>query len=914
MIKIEEKYNFNSIDKRIMEANSNIERNINKFSNNDRGFLSQNLLNALRTFVEYVAVKIYLTGKTETVNYDNKTVRIALNDIKSRGEIKFIERFHYYLQISRSHYVEKDDAAERLMLKYYKYLILLKNHMKINYNIEILNNITDFPVDLDSTSSEYYKKVADVVKQVPINRFDQFNGDKYYVQKVKTFFVDGKIYYEVTMSPAKDKVNKYDRIIAFTRMHIIPNYAIKIFIIKRKVNILGRDVLVNIINNWSVAIRECEINNFYRIFGINKKYKANNKEYIQVMMLLTRGQYSLLDLATMNESYYEKLKEKIKNNRKTTGIMDLIDKCRYYIKNNRKGNIILRYLLYNCNNRIIKNQLAADSCPVLSNLYLQWGCIPFEEMPYASSLINHNPTRYDLIESIPIEGRDDEILASYVRKNTEQNNKLYTSIDEVREFGDIHTLVNSYNNKIYYKHKPNRCLVIENNNLYIHEYENDTINIINKLNSLTDHGIRGYKASFQSFMNQGNYLINCLEKENILLNMYENSTVALIYGAAGTGKTTLIKHLTYFYSNERKICLANTNSAVENLKSNVNNQNSDFMTVHKFISESNNNTECDILIIDECSTISNSDMRKILEKANFSAILLAGDIYQIESITFGNWFTLSKKLVNPASVFELNFTWRSTKQELLDLWELVRNGDDRVDEMLVKKEFSEEISEEIFKKQDEDEIILCLNYDGLYGINSINYYLQNENKNKSIVLDLGTYKVGDPIIFGDTNRFSPVIYNNLKGRIIDIEEDEFKFWFSVEIDKVINELEIQCLDLELVGESDNNKSIVKFYVNKYRNADEDNDSDITTIVPFSVAYAVSIHKSQGLEYNSVKIIITNEIDELITHSIFYTSITRAKEKLKIYWSPECQNKIISTIKYIEDNKDVNIIKRKIDQI
>jgi len=75
--------------------------------------------------------------------------------------------------------------------------------------------------------------------------------------------------------------------------------------------------------------------------------------------------------------------------------------------------------------------------------------------------------------------------------------------------------------------------------------------------------------------------------------------------------------------------------------------------------------------------------------------------------------------------------------------------------------------------------------------------LQNENKNKSIVLDLGTYKVGDPIIFGDTNRFSPVIYNNLKGEIVDIEEDEFRFWFSVEIDKVINELEIHYLDLEL---------------------------------------------------------------------------------------------------------------------
>lgn len=99
-----------------------------------------------------------------------------------------------------------------------------------------------------------------------------------------------------------------------------------------------------------------------------------------------------------------------------------------------------------------------------------------------------------------------------------------------------------------------------------------------------------------------------------------------------------------------------------------------------------------------------------------------------------------------------------------------------------------------------------------------------------------------------------------------------------------------------------------------RNGDEDDDSDLTTIVPFLVAYAVSIHKSQGLEYNSVKIIITNEVDELITHSIFYTSITREKEKLKIYWFPECQAKIISTIKYIEDNKDANLIQRKIDKV
>jgi len=49
-----------------------------------------------------------------------------------------------------------------------------------------------------------------------------------------------------------------------------------------------------------------------------------------------------------------------------------------------------------------------------------------------------------------------------------------------------------------------------------------------------------------------------------------------------------------------------------------------------------------------------------------------------------------------------------------------------------------------------------------------------------------------------------------------------------------------------------------------------------------IAYAVSIHKSQGLEYNSVKVIIPSSNSERISHGIFYTAITRAKKHLKIY--------------------------------
>ncbi len=67
-----------------------------------------------------------------------------------------------------------------------------------------------------------------------------------------------------------------------------------------------------------------------------------------------------------------------------------------------------------------------------------------------------------------------------------------------------------------------------------------------------------------------------------------------------------------------------------------------------------------------------------------------------------------------------------------------------------------------------------------------------------------------------------------------------------------------------------------------------------------------------MEYDSVKIVITDEIDELITHNIFYTAITRARSKLKIYWTPEVENKVLGTIKPKTNTKDVALLSSIID--
>ncbi len=118
--------------------------------------------------------------------------------------------------------------------------------------------------------------------------------------------------------------------------------------------------------------------------------------------------------------------------------------------------------------------------------------------------------------------------------------------------------------------------------------------------------------------------------------------------------------------------------------------------------------------------------------------------------------------------------------------------------------------------------------------------------------------------------------------------------------------------MEFIKNPENDNTIVRFSVYKTRGTDEDDDGNTTrTIVPFQIAYAVSIHKAHGLEYESVKIVITDEVDELITHNIFYTAITRTRKDLKIYWTGEVEKKILARIKPMNIDADVEILRKHI---
>jgi hypothetical protein len=165
------------------------------------------------------------------------------------------------------------------------------------------------------------------------------------------------------------------------------------------------------------------------------------------------------------------------------------------------------------------------------------------------------------------------------------------------------------------------------------------------------------------------------------------------------------------------------------------------------------------------------------------------------------------------------------------------------------------------------------------------------------------------VLFNETERFAPLIYNNLKGKIAGIETGEDAIWFDIEIDKAINEFDAEIYDFELMDNAENGNSIIRFSVSKHKSTDHD-DIHTDTIMPFQVAYAVSIHKAQGLEYNSVKVVISDEVEDMISHNIFYTAITRVRENLKIYWTPEAEHNILSSFEKKAVKKDMYLLKSK----
>lgn len=520
------------IDKAILDTNSVICENIVQLSAADRGLLSQNILGHIRNFVEYVAIKSFANGNDVNPNEYGLNVE-ALKNMQRRGDLRFLYRFHEMLQKSVSHYTVDKDGSERLMLKYYEHLLRIKIYLKRAFNLDVLENISDFPLNTDTELSDYYEKIAERIENSSTYSYPVTYNDRYYVQKVKPFFVNQKIYYEVTFTAANANASKFDRVIAFTQHEIVDNYAVKFSIHNDMIRILDKDMSILVIDSYEVSIRPCEWDNMSKIFGLGLKHSASSNEYRKLMSFLSNERMSLTELVSSDQDYYDSIKNKVTERAQPIKIYEILDRCRDIIIGNKPGANVLRYLLLKMNNRVLKWQYSKEQCGILSNLYLNYGCVPFDQMPYCTSLRQHNPRAHDIFDAIPISGREQELFARLIKNNTEIEGHLFTPKAEIEGFDDIEGLIHKYNSSLYWKHTRRR-LEEYKDYIYIKSYVEDSTKIIKKLQELALSGVYQYTASVDSWILQESYIIDDDGKKQALRQMFANSHVALIYGSAGT--------------------------------------------------------------------------------------------------------------------------------------------------------------------------------------------------------------------------------------------------------------------------------------------------------------------------------------------------------------------------------------------
>lgn len=912
-----------TIEESIKKIDSVICKHLDEIENNSRGAISQDILEQLTKFVNHIMLKFYANGQEIPITAENIVKATEFAQVNS--DLYTLYKFHNYLEVVTTQYTLDEDGSERLMLKYYQYLLEAKNLIRHYYGIEVLHNIDKFPLHLDDTLQEYYKKISEKIERHPVVLHSD-SKEKYYIQKIKPLFVNRKIYYEITFTPIEDRKNKSksNRVIAFSKLPIKSNYASKFHLIYETIEILGKTMPIIIIDGWEVSIRDCEFQNFISIIKGEKK-RVPYPEQRLICEFLTKTKYTLTALMDFLDKAYDRITLEWKNNLKSTVFIPILDHCRDLIRNGRNGQNVLRYLLHNMNNVIIKSQYSSGYYSKyyeewinagnnnLSGLYLSNGCKQFDSLPFNRSPVGHNPKLGAVFDCIPCKDKRPELFARFIRNNTEGKGQLFTGIDELSNFPDYQRLIEKYNDSLWPGHRPASDLMLEHNQVFINDYKLDTCKVIEKLQELAESGIENYSDDVEFWLLFDDYEIDCDEKKAIITRIFSESKVGVIYGSAGVGKSTLINHVSHYLNDADKLYLTQTNPAKENLMRKIDAENTTFSTIESFKHQGSPFAKYKLLVIDECSTVSNKDMVEVLQKANFEMLLLVGDTYQIDAIQFGNWFSVLKSFLPESAVFELTQPHRTKDERLLELWDKVRQMDDTAKEVIERESYSLKVDETLLSSLEPSEAILCINYDGLYGINNINRFLQESNSNPAITWDIQQYKVGDPILFLDSDRFRPIIHNNMKGiiqgvEIIDEGTMEERIQFDVEIPKLVFERDIHDLDLELLENNEKeDKSLVRFYVHKLKSADEEGE-DSRTVVPFQVAYAVSIHKAQGLEYDSVKIVITDEVEELVTHNIFYTAITRARKKLKIYWTPEVEEKVINRIKPRDISKDVELLK------
>nr|MDE5553311.1 AAA family ATPase [Malacoplasma sp.] len=755
----------NNCDSFISEAIDRVE-----LYNDSRENISRRMLNWLDGLC---SATLLLNAISLGYNRPNKKLAWELSLLNI--ETKFLGTFYQKIRYIDGR-IPQDGQTERLMLRYYDFLWQIRKLLKKLENIDILKNLECFPLDMDEEEKDYYIEVAEAINKIS-RTSHLLTSSRYYIQKKQQFFIGKERYYEITLQLADRYATKFNRFTIYTKENISTNYSLQIGYEEVEIKLWSKTTNIKVVTNWKVSIDPGILNKFTKLLCQSNRLSSRYIEYVKLMDFLTKSGINFLDLIDMNVEHFNKILNEIYFNCTTNDFKNILIllQQRFSSISNEKGRNVIRYILLRLREEIIDDVTFKifDRRFGNMNLFLTSACKPFDDNPILYNLPRHktnnsfNPN--DIIRVIGLKNAKKQLPYLQLKKLVETTGETYVKIKE-DNIDILSSKINEYNQKLSSWDRGNgNSIELEGDMVYIKEYEEITLQILKFLIAFSIVGNAGQTQLNNAFIREVKFSDE-LKKEAIS-NAFVNSRVLMIYGAAGTGKTTLINYLSELMKNSKKVFLAKTHAALENLKRCIQSpgQANAFIGVDKFI-KSKISLDYNVIFIDECSTIDNRSMLEVLKKINPNALLvLAGDIYQIEAIEFGNWFRYAKSILKSEAIVELSSNWRTKDQYIKSLWDEVRNRGKYIDEKLAMDgPYSERIGENLFEQQKDDEIVLCLNYDGRLGLNNINRYFQDLNTNsKSFIWKEWSYKIGDPILFNDSKRF-PRLYNNLKGKIVNI--------------------------------------------------------------------------------------------------------------------------------------------------
>ncbi len=356
----------------------------------------------------------------------------------------------------------------------------------------------------------------------------------------------------------------------------------------------------------------------------------------------------------------------------------------------------------------------------------------------------------------------------------------------------------------------------------------------------------------------------------------------IISGGPGTGKTfvsRLIQNISITYAKNKDLSepvilsLAPTGKAASKM---IHGQ-----TIHSalkplknkpgFYHCQNKPLAVDLVIIDEASMIDIVLLTRLLEAIPFTAkIIVLGDMHQLSSIQAGSVFNdicTAKPL--SSQVFALDYNFRSKgKTGIEKLARAInKNEPEQVEKILSQNKFEDIVFEDLGKKQ--IETLLGDHVDRRY-----QFIAQAENT-KTILAKLENFKI---LCAHNSGRYGTLSINHLCENILRSDQnfDISGRHFNRVIMVNTNDYNKQLFngDTGIVIEN-KNRSLAYFknqenQISTYRLSDlPDHDT----------AFAITIHKSQGSEFNTVLIIIPDYLSPVMTRQLIYTGVTRAKQKV-----------------------------------